>query len=109
MVATGVVRASRKDKSWNVFHVHVSLRRICRIMLTSAILLFLVVFVRLTFTLYDRFAYMSFDLGIFNQAVWLIAGGKTPFVTLRGVHTLGDHFNVFLYVIAPVYRLCPSP
>ena len=86
-----------------------SIRRLCRGFLAIGMVVYLVLFLRLPFALYDRFAYMTFDLGIFDQAVWLISQGKTPFVTARGVHILGDHFSVILYLIAPNYRLFPSP
>ena len=86
-----------------------TIRRICRGCLAIGMIIFLALFLRLSFALYDRFAYMTFDLGIFDQAVWLISQGKTPFVTARGVHILGDHFSVVLYLIAPIYRLFPSP
>jgi len=87
----------------------VTSRRFCRSLLAVAMLLFLALYLHLTFTLYERFAYNSFDLGIFHQAVWLISQGETPFVTVRGVHVLGDHFSALLYLLAPLYRLSPSP
>ena len=72
-------------------------------------LAFIVAYLRLTFALYDHFAYMTFDLGIFDQAVWLISQGETPFVTTRGLHILGDHFSILLYLLGPIYRLFPHP
>jgi uncharacterized membrane protein len=33
----------------------------------------------------------SYDLAYFDQAAWLVAHGFTPFVSLRGLHLLGDH------------------
>ena len=57
--------------------------------------------------LYDNFAY-SKNLPIFDQAIWLISKGKTPFVTVRGVHILGDHFSSILYLFAPFYLCCPN-
>ena len=84
-------------------------RRACRLVLLCAMILFFCLFLRLTYTLYDQFAYMTFDLGIFDQAVWLISQGKTPFVTARGTHILGDHFSVILYLLAPFYAVAPTP
>ena len=51
----------------------------------------------------------SFDLSVFSQATWLISRGRNPFVTLRGVHILGDHFSAILYLIAPLYRIWSDP
>jgi uncharacterized membrane protein len=33
----------------------------------------------------------SYDLAYFDQASWLVAHGLTPFVSMRGLHLLGDH------------------
>jgi len=87
----------------------VTVRRVCRFALLVGMSVFFCLFLRLAFTLHDNFAYMTFDLGIFDQAVWLISQGKTPFVTARGIHILGDHFSVILYLLAPIYALVPSP
>ncbi len=62
-----------------------------------------------TISHYRNFSSVSFDLGIFDQAVWLISHGHSPFVTVRGVHILGDHFSFILYLIAPIYRIWDSP
>lgn len=50
----------------------------------------------------------SFDLGIFDQAIWLISQGQTPFVTVRGLHVMGDHFQPVVYLLAPLYRIWPD-
>ncbi len=42
----------------------------------------------------------SYDLGYFRQAAWLIAHGEEPFVTVRGLHLLGDHASPAFYPIA---------
>jgi len=78
----------------------------------------LVVLVCLVFTFYllwlqlRRYACLgayAFDLGIFQQAVWLMAHGKTPFVTVRGMNILGDHFTPVLYIVAIPYRFWEHP
>lgn len=82
---------------------------VCRACLAFAMAVYVVVFCRLTFGLYDRYQMMAFDLGIFDQAAWLISRGQMPFVTVRGLHLLGDHFSVILYLLAPLYWLWDSP
>ncbi len=57
----------------------------------------------------DKFQYIGYDLSIFTQATWLISQGQTPFVSVRGVHILGDHFSPLLYLLAPIFRLFPTP
>ncbi|MFF8956615.1 DUF2079 domain-containing protein [Streptomyces sp. NPDC014894] len=53
----------------------------------------------------------GYDLGIFEQAVRAYARLRPPVVPLRGedFNLLGDHFHPALAVLAPLYRLWPSP
>ncbi|MEU3712388.1 DUF2079 domain-containing protein [Streptomyces catenulae] len=53
----------------------------------------------------------SWDLGIFEQAVRGYAHLGAPIVDLKGPGTniLGDHFSPVLILLAPLYRLLPSP
>jgi uncharacterized membrane protein len=50
-----------------------------------------------------RFKFWAFDLGTFDQGIWLAGHTTDPFVTVRGLPLLGDHVRVFSYVLAPVY------
>lgn len=47
----------------------------------------------------------AFDIGIFDQGLWLLANGHEPFVTLRGLHLLADHASYLLYLMVPLYWL----
>jgi uncharacterized membrane protein len=53
----------------------------------------------------------GYDLGIFEQAVRGYAGPGAPAATIKapGFNLLGDHFHPILVVLAPLYRLFPSP
>jgi uncharacterized membrane protein len=53
----------------------------------------------------------GYDLGIFEQAVRGYAGFGPPVSTIKapGFNLLGDHFHPILAVLAPLYRLFPSP
>jgi uncharacterized membrane protein len=57
-----------------------------------------------------HFLYQSngYDLGIFDNGIYLIAKNKVPFVVFRGLHILGDHAAVILYLIAQLYKITPS-
>ncbi len=83
--------------------------RISQILLWMAIATYTLYFLRLTFGLYDRLAETAYDLGIFDQAAWLISRSHPAFVTVRGLHLLADHFSVILYLVAPLYWLWDSP
>ncbi len=53
----------------------------------------------------------GYDLGIFEQAVRAYSQLRAPVVPLRGenFNLLGDHFHPALAVLAPLYRIWPSP
>ncbi|MFF4983969.1 DUF2079 domain-containing protein [Streptomyces sp. NPDC001046] len=53
----------------------------------------------------------SWDLGIFEQAVRAYAQLRVPIVDLKGPGTniLGDHFSPVTALLAPAYRLFPTP
>lgn len=50
----------------------------------------------------------GYDLGIFDQSIYLISRGEVPFSTIRGIHILGDHAAFILYPISFLYRIVPS-
>ncbi|BAQ60745.1 membrane protein [Geminocystis sp. NIES-3708] len=50
----------------------------------------------------------AFDLGIFDNGIYLISQGKNPYVSFRDLHILGDHAAWILYLIAPLYFIFPS-
>lgn len=53
-------------------------------------------------------ATFGFDLGIFDQGVWLLSRFREPFVTVRGLHLFGDHTSFFLLLLVPLYWVVPS-
>ncbi|MCP9792621.1 DUF2079 domain-containing protein [Vulcanococcus limneticus Candia 3F8] len=50
----------------------------------------------------------AWDLGIFDQAVYLIGQGLPPFSSFLGFHILGDHGALVLYPLGWIDRLLPS-
>ena len=50
----------------------------------------------------------SWDLGIFDQAIYLISQGENPFSTLLGFHILGDHGALVLYPIGYLSKIFNS-
>ena len=57
---------------------------------------------------HETFASGAWDLGIFDQAVYLISQGQPPFSSLLGFHILGDHVALILYPLALLYKLYPT-
>ncbi|MFE6091860.1 DUF2079 domain-containing protein [Streptomyces massasporeus] len=60
---------------------------------------------------YRHMAGLSWDLGIFEQVVRAYAQLRAPVADLKGPGfiILGDHFSPVTAVLAPLYRLFPSP
>lgn len=50
----------------------------------------------------------AFDLGIFDNGIYLISQFKEPFVSFRNLHILGDHGAWILYLIAIFYLIYSS-
>jgi uncharacterized membrane protein len=50
----------------------------------------------------------AWDLGIFDQGVYLISQGKPPICSFLGFHILADHAAWILYPIALLYKIYPS-
>lgn len=69
----------------------------------------LVVFGRLAALRHDRFGTFGFDLGIYDQATWLLAHFRDPFMTTRGIDVFGHHGTFILYLFAPGYWLGWGP
>jgi uncharacterized membrane protein len=52
----------------------------------------------------------GYDLGIFDQAVWLMSRFEAPASTISGyAHIFGDHFSPVLILLAPLYWVAPAP
>jgi uncharacterized membrane protein len=64
---------------------------------------FVVVFGMLILHRHRTFGTFNFDLGIFDQGLWLLSRGKTPFITLRGLHLFGDHSSYLMLPVVPLY------
>jgi uncharacterized membrane protein len=52
---------------------------------------------------HNQFQSGAFDLGIFDQAVWQYAHFQYPYNTIKERLILGDHLNLTLPLLAPLY------
>ncbi|MEH1768686.1 MAG: DUF2079 domain-containing protein [Nostoc sp.] len=57
---------------------------------------------------HELFQSNGFDLGIFDQAVYLISQGEPPISSFIGFHILGDHATWIFYPLALLYKIYPS-
>lgn len=65
-------------------------------------------FATLTLRNHAVFGTGAFDLGIYDQALWLISRGKAAFSTIQGMSVFGDRASPILFVLAPLYRVWPD-
>jgi uncharacterized membrane protein len=57
---------------------------------------------------YNTFRAGALDLGVWDQAMYLISVGQSPHSTILGIHMLADHASFALYFIAQLYRIFPT-
>lgn len=67
------------------------------------------VFGLLVWRRHDRFASFGFDMGVLDQATWLLSRFGGQFITVRGLPVFGHHASVALYLLVPFYRLGAGP
>ena len=74
----------------------------------SAFTLF-IVFASLSLARHFALSSSSWDLGIFDQAIWNAANGNMLVSSLKGnINLLGDHFEPVLFVFVPLYKVFSS-
>ncbi|HSN02833.1 MAG TPA: DUF2079 domain-containing protein, partial [Acidimicrobiales bacterium] len=66
-------------------------------------------FITLSLRMYYGYNYPPFDLSIFNQGLWLLSHGHSPFVTVMGRNLFGDHTSFVLLPLVAIYRFFPEP
>jgi uncharacterized membrane protein len=74
-------------------------------------LLFFAVYAVIETVRYTHYSSMSWDLAIFVQEIQQYAHLHAPIVNIKapGYNILGDHFSPILALLAPFYRVFPSP
>ncbi len=77
--------------------------------LGAIIVVWSLVFIGLAAQRHVRFATYGFDLGIYDQPIWLLSRFETPFITLRGLDFWGTHANPILVLFVPFYWLGAGP
>ncbi|MEA2461340.1 MAG: hypothetical protein QOH90_1517, partial [Actinomycetota bacterium] len=73
------------------------------ICLGIAVAFYIVLFAISTVRDLNELGIPGFDLGIFDQGVWLLSRFKAPFVTVRGLNLFGDHTSFILLPLIPFY------
>ncbi|MSO15799.1 MAG: DUF2079 domain-containing protein [Ilumatobacteraceae bacterium] len=63
---------------------------------------------RLQWDIHRGLGTSSFDVGLYDQGVWLLSRFHAPFVTLMGRNLFGDHASLILVFVAPLYWIWPG-
>lgn len=65
-------------------------------------------FTALTVGIHHGLGTSAYDFGLYDQGIWLLSRGKSPFVTLMGRNLFGDHSSFILLLLVPLYWLFSS-
>ena len=76
--------------------------------LAVAVGLYFVRFALLSVQVQDGYGAPGFDMGIFDQGVWLLSRFHAPFVTVMGRNLFGDHTSFVLVLAVPFYWIWPE-
>jgi len=76
--------------------------------LAVMVTLYVARFALLSVQVQDGFGAPGYDLGIFDQGVWLLSRFHAPFVTVMGRDLFGDHTSFVLLAAVPLYWLWPA-
>jgi uncharacterized membrane protein len=76
--------------------------------LGAAVVVWIATFAFLVVRRHDRFWDVDFDMGIHDQALWLLARGR-GFVTVRGLQAFGHHATPGYFLLAPASWLGAGP
>lgn len=79
------------------------------VLLAAMMLVYFAVFGTLTWRQHANFGTLGYDMGIYDQAIWLLSRFKTPFVTVRGLNYFGHHVNAVTILLVPFYWLGAGP
>ena len=63
---------------------------------------------RLQWDIHRGLGTSSFDVGLYDQGVWLLSRFHAPFVTLMGRNLFGDHASLILIFVTPLYWIWPG-
>ncbi len=67
-----------------------------------------IIFWALSFTRHLLLQSNAYDLGLFDQWIWLASKGEEPYSSMTGLHLFADHGAWTLYIASFVYKIFPS-
>ena len=70
---------------------------------------YVAVFGSLTWAQQANFGTFGFDMGLYDQGIWLLSRFKDPFLTVRGLGFFEHHVNLITVLFVPAYWLGAGP
>ncbi len=64
---------------------------------------------KLTINHHNGFGTAGFDIGLYDQGLWLLSRFRSPFVTIMGRNLFGDHSSFILLPLVPFYWFGAGP
>lgn len=77
--------------------------------LGAAMAVYVAVFATLTWEKHANFGTFGFDMGIYDQGIWLVSRFEEPFVTVRGLNIFANHVDPIWVLFVPFYWLGAGP
>ncbi len=81
---------------------------LCLAITAAFIAVYVVYFTHVTSNTYRHYGDGTFDLGFYDQGVWLLSRFHAPYVTLMGRNLFGDHAQFSLLALVPLYWIRPG-
>ncbi len=78
-------------------------------LLVAMMVAYVAVFGTLTYQQQSNYGTYGFDMGIYDQGIWLVSHFHNPFVTIRGLDYFGHHVNIITLLFVPAYWLGAGP
>jgi uncharacterized membrane protein len=73
------------------------------------IAVYVATFGTLTWAQQANFGTFGYDMGLYDQGIWLLSRFKDPFLTIRGLHFFEHHVNLITLLFVPAYWLGAGP
>jgi uncharacterized membrane protein len=93
----------------NILELKKAINKKLLLILMVSILIYIVLFIFVSIWKYKNFGYNAIDLAIFNQVFYNTSMGDLFSMTIHPHSYLGDHFEIIILLLTPIYMLFRSP
>lgn len=79
------------------------------VVLAASVAAYVLILGSLTWAQQSNFGTYGFDMGLYDQGIWLLSRFKEPFLTGRGLNFFAHHVNPITLLFVPAYWLGAGP